>query len=194
MKKLYYPSWALTLFQIILFQSSSLFALIPPTLNIPRTPTKHFISEGLFQGGKPIKAKIVGLRFSSHAKNVPSQSYERWVLDFEDIVSGKVGITAPLFQVRYEKSETQSDEHGISHITTQPRFVFSFKSIHKNLLNRDKLKKLASRSTLVQDVVVYPMIEDGDLSMEFILKKDVLFEAHQPLQNEGRLVLDLKAP
>ena len=72
------------------------------------------------------------------------------------------------------------------------KFLFLFRSIEKNRLNPKKLQKLAKKSRFVKKIILYPPIEEGDMAMEFILKEDVLFEPHQPLEKEGRLVLDVK--
>ena len=155
-------------------------------LPISRQSAQIFTAEGLFQGGSAGKASLEAIRFSPHSK-----SRERWVIDFSDPTTQKVGTHAPLFQLRYVKGNSvgvPSQEV----ILSPAKFVLNLRAISQNKVEPKKVARLIRKSDLVQDIVFYPAIEEGDMALEIILKKNVLFEAHQPVQNEGRLVLDLK--
>ncbi len=44
----------------------------------------------------------------------------------------------------------------------------------------------------MKEIVLYPPVERGDMAMELVLRDDVRFDPFQPLEREGRLVLDLR--
>ncbi len=147
------------------------------TAPIPRTPRSYLTNETTFTGGNNVPANIENLRSSWHAE----AQFERWVFDFSDTVSRQTGKAAPEFQIRYSKA-------GAS-----PKIVLEFKSIRSNRLKIAEIKKLLEKSHFVKDVVLYPPIEEGEVAIEFILKKQLQFSPHQPTENEGRLVLDIRA-
>lgn len=155
--------------------SSIAFASIH-TAPIPRSPKTYLQNEASFNGGTPIPANIENVRSSWHA----DLGFERWVFDFSDVVSKQIGKAAPEFQIRYSQK------------STTPKIVLEFKSIRSNRLKMAEIKKLLEKSHFVKDVILYPPIEDGEVAIELILKKQLQFSPHQPSQNEGRLVLDLK--
>jgi len=161
------------------------FAANPP-IAIPRSSLKAYRSEGLFEGGKGQRANLESLRFAKHP------GFERWVVDFSDS-KGHVAASAPQFQLQFIKSEKTLGLDGESTTRKPAKFIFLFRSIEKNFLDTRKLKALTGKSKHVKEIIVYPPIEQGDMAMEFVLKDDVLFEAHQPVEREGRLVLDLKS-
>lgn len=173
-----------TLFVLLLWLSVPLFASPLPN-NIPRVPAKQYTNDALFEGGKEVAANLEGLRFAGHG------GFERWVVDFSDNAQ-KVGAIAPRFQIRYEKAETIPLPEGGELVRKPARFIFVFRQIQKNLLSEDMVRKLARKSRFVKEILLYPPIEKGDMAMEFLLKDNVQFSPHQPLEREGRLVLDLK--
>jgi len=175
------------MFFILTLLASFASAAISPR-PIPRTSTRLFVDRGLFEGGSPVSANIEGIRFSRN----PKDKSERWVIDFSDARTRQYQQLAPEFQVRFSPMETLRTPEGKSIWLSPPRLIISLNSIKGNYLNSPQLTKLLKKSKLVQNVRVYPPIEDGDRAIEFILKRNVLFEPHQPLQKEGRLVLDLK--
>ena len=160
----------------------------PVPHSIPRTPQQSFKSEGLFEGGENKKANLEGLRLAGH----PKEGFERWVIDFSD-EKKEIGKIAPKFQLRYVKAEKIPLPTGGEIIRRPARFIFVFRQVQKNSIQQKQVKKLLKHSHYVKDIVLYPPIEDGDTAIEFVLKDNVLFEPFQPLQKEGRLVLDLKA-
>jgi len=145
--------------------------------SIPRKVLGQFRKEGAFEGGRPIPAHLEKIRFAFHR----SGGYERWVLEFSD--ENRKSSVAPKFLLRYlpPSSENRS-----------PRFILSLRSIKQSFLKLDRIKRSLAKSQIIRDVIVYPPIEDGDMSLELILKEEVLFEPHQPLETQGKLVLDLK--
>jgi hypothetical protein len=155
---------------------------------IPRTSTRLFVDQGVFEGGSPLAANIEGIRFSRN----PKDNSERWVIDFSDARTRSLQQLAPEFQIRFSPMETFITPEGKSIILSHPRLIISLSSIKGNYLHSPQLTKLLRKSKLVRQVRIYPPIEDGDRAIEFVLKKKILFEPHQPLQKEGRLVLDLK--
>lgn len=161
-------------------------AVVPP-MSIPRDASKRFLSDGVFEGGRAIRANLEGLRFSKH----PKEGFERWVFDFSDATTRTVGSAAPQFQVRYVKAGKLAKPEG-GYVTVEPaRIVINLKGVSKNQLTRSLLDKLAKKSELVKEVISYPPIEEGDMAVEMILKDSYPFFTHQPLRNEGRLVIDL---
>lgn len=155
--------------------------------SIPRKPLAAFRAEGLFEGGSEAKANLEALRFFEHK----SQGYERWVVDFSDLKK-TVGAVAPRFQIQYLKSERGIGPEGTEVLRKPAKFIFIFRSIARNELSEPKLQALAKKSQHVEKILLYPPIEGGDMAMEFILKEDVEFQPHQPLEKEGRLVLDIR--
>lgn len=159
-----------------------LFAVVPALAalqGIPRVSTRHFVREGLYEGGDAVKANLEGVRVGGHPGGI-----ERWVVDFSDAASRTVGKAAPRFQLRFDPAEPG--------VRSKPRFVLSFRSIQGVYVNADTLRTLARKSRYVDEVVLYPPVEDGDRVLELRLKQPVRFETHQPLEKTGRLVLDLK--
>jgi len=169
---------------LLLCLSVPLFAAQLPN-TIPRVPAKQFTNDALFEGGKEVAANLEGLRFAGHA------GFERWVVDFSDNTQ-KPGTIAPRFQIRYEKAETLPLPEGGDLVRKPARFIFVFRQIQKNLLSEDLVQRLARKSRFVKEILLYPPIEKGDMAMEFVLKDNVRYSPHQPLEREGRLVLDLK--
>ena len=155
------------------------FANISP-MPIPRHPSKVFVKEGLFKGGAQESANIENLRFSKH----PETKSERWVFDFSDRQTRTVGKLAPQFQISYNDGDS---------LVTPPKFIINFRAISQNYLDKNRLALLSKKSNLVKEIILYPPIENGDQALEIVLKAPVKFEPHQPLQKEGRLVLDLKS-
>lgn len=155
---------------------------------IPRQAAQIFMSEGLFQGGTVnLTANLEAIRFATHPPKT-----ERWVFDFADPKTAEVGSKAPEFQIRYVKGTSVGA--GLENVQIAPaKFIFTFRNIGQNKVETQAVARLLRKSKLVKDVVFYPAIEGGDIAVEFILKQNVLFEAHQPLQKEGRLVLDLRS-
>ncbi|MBI4402722.1 MAG: hypothetical protein HY537_01095 [Deltaproteobacteria bacterium] len=153
---------------------------------IPRTSTGQFRAEGLFEGGSFTAANIEELRLASHG------NFERLVIDFSAENNRMKGLAAPRFQLRYIKGERKTPARGQSVAVRLPKFILILRNIRKNFLHDSAIKKLIARSNLLKDIILYPPVEEGDMALELTLKKDVLFEPHQPLEKEGRLVLDIK--
>ncbi|NBX92802.1 MAG: hypothetical protein EB078_10315 [Proteobacteria bacterium] len=174
-------------FIVILFLSQQLFASLPPR-PIPRTSSKIFVKTGVFEGGTAGAANLEGIRFSRNK----TEETERWVLDFSSAHTRSLQETAPKFQVRYSQADRIEVPEGRDVLLNPPRLIISLQSIKGNYLTRAQFKPFLERSQLVRDIKIYPPIEDGDMAVEFILKHSIQFEPHQPIQKEGRLVLDLK--
>jgi hypothetical protein len=172
----------------LLLSSSLAFALNEPH-HIPRSPSNTYRSEGLFEGGTDRPANLESLRVAEHGK----EGFERWVIDFSDEARRQIGSEAPRFQLHYYHGEKFRLADGRQVEKKPAKFIFVFRSIGRNFLGRSTVEKLARHSRFVRNIVLYPPIEKGDMAMEFILKDNVLFEPHQPLDRAGRLVLDLKS-
>lgn len=155
---------------------------------IARTPSENFVKEGFFEGGRNKRAVLESLRVADH----PDSGFERWVIDFSDPVTKKLGTIAPAFQLQFFAAEKFLGNDGTTQVKKPAKFLFLFRSIARNRLEEQALKRLARKSRFVKDILLYPPIEEGDLAMEFVLKDNVLFEPHQPVEREGRLVLDLR--
>lgn len=158
------------------------------TRTIARTSNENFLKEGFFEGGRNKRAVLESLRLADR----PEAGFERWVIDFSDPVTKKVGSFAPLFQLQYFPAEKFIGNDGSTQTKKAAKFLFLFRSITRNKVDEATVKKLAKKSRFVKDILLYPPIEEGDLAMEFVLKDNVLFEPHQPVEKEGRLVLDLR--
>ncbi len=173
----------------LLFVSLNLLASLGPSLSlsIPRQASHHYLTDGIFEGGKSVRANLEALRFSKHKK----EGFERWVFDFSDATTRTVGGVAPQFQVRYLKAEKIKNAEGVPQILQPAKIIITLKGIYKNNLNKPTLQKMARKSYLVSEVISYPPIEEGDTAIEMILKDTSAFYAHQPKQNEGRLVIDI---
>jgi hypothetical protein len=176
-------------FVAFLIQSFTLSFASPGPQGVPRLPTKEFVSAGLFEGGKPVDASLQDLRVAEHRE----EGFERWVIDFADASGKKLNSVAPRFQIQYIPSEKTTLSTGGIFQRKPAKFIFFFRSIARNHLSFTKAAELASHSLYVSRIHVYPPIEQGDMAMEFVLRDDVLFEPYQPVEKEGRLVLDLKA-
>ncbi|MBM4317207.1 MAG: hypothetical protein FJ116_06975 [Deltaproteobacteria bacterium] len=164
----------------------NLMASVAPSMTIPRDASRRYLTDGVFEGGKPIKANLEALRFFNHKQ----KGFERWVFDFSDATTQTVGSVAPKFQVRYQKASKVENQGQL--LTLEPaRIIISIKGVIKNQISRSQLEKLPQRSTLVKEVIVYPPIDEGDIAIEMLLKDSYPFYTHQPLNNEGRLVIDL---
>lgn len=153
------------------------FAMVE-SLPIPRVQST-FRTEGIFDGGSQSKANLEAIRLGMHHK----EGYERWVIDFSDATTRKPGIVAPQFQIRLLSAIPQTNE---------PRLVLALGSIASSFIKPTQTMNLLKKSGLVKDITIYPPIEGGDLSIEFVLKPGVRFSPHQPIEKEGRLVIDLK--
>jgi len=160
---------------------------VVPAISIPRDASRRYLTDGIFDGGREVRANLEGLRFSKHRR----EGFERWVFDFSDATTQTKGSVAPKFQIRYVKASKIEKPEGGYQIVDPAKIVITLKGVGKNLLNRTNLEKLARKSDLVKEVINYPPIEDGDMAIEMILKDSYPFFTHQPLQNEGRLVIDL---
>ena len=169
------------------FSLSAAAALEPHS--IPRASSQNFRAEGLFEGGSSSRANLESLRLASHAR----EGFERWVIDFSDEQTRRVGLVAPRFQLRYVHGEKLRLGDGREIERRPAKFIFVFRSIDHCFLAQETAAKLARKSQFVKNIILYPPIEKGDMAMEFILKDNVLFEPHQPVEKEGRLVLDMKS-
>lgn len=154
---------------------------------VTRVPSKNYRTEGLFEGGRAVPANIESIRVSGHPE------FERWVVDFSDALGRTLGKVAPQFQVRYVRGEKLIGPLGENVFARPAKFILTFRQVKQNYLDVAQLKRLVKKSRYVQDITIYPPIEDGDTAIELTLKDNVAFEAHQPVQKEGRLVLDLQA-
>lgn len=174
-------------FVILTLLVSHLLAAIPAR-PMPRTSSKLYVDSGTFEGGSPLAANIEAIRFSRN----PKEHTERWVLDFSDARTRTFQQLAPDFQVRIIPSDKVTLGEGQEFELNPPRVIISLSSIKANYVSTAEIRKLLKKSHLVKNIRFYPPIEDGDRAIEVLFKKHVLLEPHQPLQKEGRLVLDLK--
>lgn len=175
--------------RIFLFSliSTTLLASLSPSMSIPRDASRRFLTDGIFDGGKSVRANLEGLRFSKH----PNQGFERWVFDFSDATTKTLGSVAPQFQVRYRKAIKVEQNDGSLSIVDPARIIISLKGVSRNHISSAELVRLARKSNLVREIIAYPPIEDGDIAIEMILNDSFPFYPHQPMVNEGRLVIDL---
>lgn len=171
---------------LVLVASAVARAAIEPS-PIPRSPSKRFQAQGLYEGGADTRASLAAMRVAQHAR----EGFERWVIDFSDERTHEVGHLAPKFQIEYQPADKWTKDDGTDVVRRAARFVLRFRQIAKNHLTRAELAALSKKSRYVADVVLYPPVEGGDLALELVLRRDVRFEAHQPMEREGRLVLDL---
>lgn len=175
------------MFTILTLLASTLLAAIPPR-PVPRTSSHLYVDSGTFEGGSPLAANIEAIRFSRN----PKEKTERWVIDFSDARTRTLQQIAPDFQVRVVPADKVNLGSGKDFEISPPRVIISLNSIKENFVDQGTLNKLLKKSGLVKNIRFYPPIEDGDRAIEILFKKYVLIEPHQPLQKEGRLVLDLK--
>jgi hypothetical protein len=175
-------AWSLV---ALILGSSAVFAAIERQ-NIPRSPLKQFRTDGLFEGGSEVRANLEDLRLASH------EGFERWVIDFSDEKKRTLDKVAPHFQIRYVPGEAINGGDGKIVMERPAKFIFTFRSIQHCFITREKLTRLVKKSQWVQEIVMYPPIEKGDTAMEFVLKENVAFSPHQPIEREGRVVIDLK--
>ncbi|MFM8270309.1 MAG: hypothetical protein ACKN9V_08990 [Pseudomonadota bacterium] len=175
------------MFVILTLLVSTLMAAVPAR-PVPRTSSHLFVDSGTFEGGSPLAANIEAIRFSQNAK----EKTERWVIDFSDARTRTIQQIAPEFQIRIVPADKVTLGEGKEFELSPPRLIISLSSIKANYVTALNLNKLLKKSFLVKNIRFYPPIEDGDRAIEVTFKKSVLLEPHQPLQKEGRLVLDLK--
>lgn len=169
---------------LLVFSNAIALASVTPRA-IPRRPNNQFVTEGLFQGGQPVRANIEAVRLASH------KEFERWVIDFSDAPHRSLGKVAPEFMVRYIPGKEIVQAPSASYISG--RFQIYFRRIDHNFINKKEIAALAAKSAFVGQAFFYPSIEDGDLALELVLKEGVFakFDAHQPQTQVGRLVLDI---
>lgn len=163
--------------------SSNLLA-VAPTL-IPRSPTPLYRSDIFFEGGSGSPASLEGLRMAPHGE------FERWVIDFADETGGRKTAVAPKFQVRFLPAEKIHTDTG-EHILSRPaKLIVTIHKVKRNTLTKEILQRLLKKSAHIKDITVYPPIEDGDTAMEFVFSSESPVNIHQPLEKEGRLVIDI---
>lgn len=174
------------IFIIAFVLTETVFSAIPLT-PIPRKPMQEFVKEGVFEGGTQTPANLEAIRIARHE----AEGFERWVIDFSDPEKRKTNSVAPSFQVQYRKSEVGGIVDG-DEVRKPAKFLFIFRSIQKNFVKLRDIKNLEKRSKYVNAVFLYPPIEEGDVGMELVLRDDVAFQVHQPVENPGRIVLDIR--
>lgn len=175
------------MFVILTLLVSTLLAAIP-VRPVPRTSSKLYVDTGTFEGGSPLAANIEAVRFSRNSKD----QTERWVIDFSDARTRTLQQIAPDFQIRIAPPDRVTLSEGKEVELNPTRVIISLSSIKGNYVDPTVLNKMLKKSHLMKNIRFYPPIEDGDRAIEITFKKPVLLEPHQPLQKEGRLVLDLK--
>lgn len=164
----------------------------PQTTAVPRTAEKLQIEPVIYEGGKGVRSNIEALRYFFHQKD----GFERWVFDFSAPGRAHKQEVAPLFQVEYRRANRTISATGEDVQKETPKFVFRFRAIESVFVTPAELARLAKTSPFVEEIVLFPAIEEGDLAVEFVLKHNVSYRLHQPTEKPGRLVLDLslKAP
>jgi hypothetical protein len=163
------------------------FASLDPR-SVPRSALQTFRKEGLFEGGRfNSKANVEDIRLSDPNHD----GFERWIIDFSDL-KRVWGSVAPKFQLRYSPADRVELPEGKTLIKKQAMFSLLLQGIQKNFITDDQIHEALQKSKYVKKVVVYPQVEHGDMAMEMILRDDVIFKPHQPMEREGRLVLDLR--
>ena len=157
-----------------------------PALEIPRRATKDFVGEAILKGGEKQLANLEAIRVAGHP------TFERWVFDFSDASTRTVGKLAPEFRLHFQPSEV-SNNLAETH-TKQGKFQIVFRKVQKNFITLDMAKKIAAKSQYIDNVLLYPLLDDGDCGIELILKSGVAvqFQAHQPQSPAGKLVVDIK--
>jgi hypothetical protein len=177
---------------IVLGISMPAAAALSPTA-IPKDSQGRFWKEGIFNGGTEDRAVFSGIRLGRHSK----QGVERWVLDFSDPQKMGSHQKSPKFQIDYQvtsfDSKAEKSDLGLSSNDKAYRIVVHLRGITRNLVESEKLKSLIEKSLFVQDIILYPPIEKGDMAMELILKSHAELSPHQPSDSPGRLVLDLRS-
>lgn len=172
---------------ILMFLTASSFGALAPR-PVPRTVSQIYIGSGVFEGGSPLAAHIEGLRFSRN----PQTGTERWVFDFSDARTNSPQLLAPEFQLRLTPPDKVQLADGKEVQISPQRLLISLNAIKNNEIRAKTIQTHLSKSKLVKNIRIYPPIENGDRVIEFTFKHPILLEPHQPLQKEGRLVLDLK--
>lgn len=155
---------------------------------IPRNPTPVYRSDVFFEGGTGAPATLDGLRMAMHGK------YERWVVDFANENGGEKMGVAPKFQVRFLPAEKIETDTGEKVLSRPAKLIISIHKVKRNLLTKERLIQLVKRSAHIRNITIYPPIEDGDTAMEFTFSTDSPVNIHQPLEKEGRLVIDIAQP
>ncbi|MEZ4752503.1 MAG: hypothetical protein R3B54_18290 [Bdellovibrionota bacterium] len=157
-------------------------------LPIQREVQKHYVDEGIFEGGSLTAANLANIRLGIHTH----EGFERWVVDFEDPKTHVLGQSAPRFSLRYAREQIGMAPTGEENLLLPARLLLSLRRIEHTTVTQERLDQLAAKSGLVKTVILHPPIESGDRVVEFVLNRPARFEAHQPKSREGRLVLDLK--
>jgi hypothetical protein len=155
---------------------------------VPRGATQTYRKDGLFEGGRDnAKANLEDIRMSE-----PNDGRsERWIIDFSN-PKRIWGSVAPKFQLSYSASDRMELPEGKTLIRQQAKFTLLLQAIQHSFVSKEQLQDAIHKSRYVKNVIVYPPVENGDMAVEIILREDVLFEPYQPMEREGRLVLDLR--
>jgi hypothetical protein len=154
---------------------------------IPRTPTPIYRSDVFFEGGADFPATLHDLRMADHGR------FERWVIDFSNASGLEKKKQAPKFQVRFLPSQKIETDTGEIVLSQPAKLIVTFHKVNRNDLQKQRLSRLVEKSAHIQKIVIYPPIENGDTAMEFTFSADSPVNIHQPLENEGRLVIDIAA-
>src|ERR1700678_95597 len=118
-----FPSFLMAIALCILIPSA--WAALTPR-SIPRSATETYVTDGLFEGGSSKRANLESLRLAEHmqtAQTGESKGYERWVIDFSDVISRQMGLVAPKFQIRYLKQENANLSDGRTFVRKAPKFI-----------------------------------------------------------------------
>jgi hypothetical protein len=155
-----------------------------PTL-IPRSPTPVYRSDVFFEGGSGAAANLEGLRMAPHGQ------FERWVIDFADEKGMNKTAIAPKFQVRFIPAEKIESETGEMILGRPAKLIINIERVKQNRLNKSGILALIKKSSHVDKITVYPPVENGNTAMEFTFSSEAPVNIHQPLEKEGRLVIDI---
>lgn len=155
---------------------------------VPRVPTGEFLEQGEFSGGEAAAAILANIRLGKHK----DAGFERWVVDFADPETKALGKTAPRFLIQYLDERKRTSEDGNVTLLAPARLLVHLRGIRDNQVSPQRIESLVKSSLLVENVVMYPQIEGGDMVLEMRLRGPAAFALHQPKEKEGRLVLDLR--
>lgn len=175
--------------QLLLVWLAASSVTVAAVLPVPRSEKNQFVDQGEFSGGELTPAILANIRVGKHK----AENFERWVVDFADPETKALGKLAPRFLLQYLEQRSRTGQDGKVTMLAPARILVHLRGIRDNHISPQRIESIVRQSAVVEDLVLYPQIEGGDMVMEIRLRGPASFALHQPQEQEGRLVLDLRA-
>jgi hypothetical protein len=136
-------------------------------------PRPHsFLSSGIFSAPGTRGLNLESIRMD------PKRASEKITFLFSTSSSRKPTARIPPFHCRFMPAT--SPELGTDTGLKPARFILLLQGLSTRFLSPGRLTKVAEKSRLIEKLVLYPPLEDGDSAVEITFKKSVLFRQIDP--------------